>query len=55
MARVRITELRRRIYLILEQGPVGDRTSVVVDRLLVAITPLLRHLTKKCWKPCCLI
>ena len=37
MARVRITELRRRIYLILEQGPVGDRTSVVVDRLLVAL------------------
>ncbi len=37
MARARVTELRRRIYLVLEQGPVGAGMSVVVDRLLVAL------------------
>ena len=37
MARHRITELRRRVYLVLEQGPVGDRLGVLVDRLLVAL------------------
>ena len=37
MARARVNELRRRIYLVLEQGPVGDGVSVVVDRLLVAL------------------
>jgi voltage-gated potassium channel len=37
MARDRIKELRRRLYLVLEQGPVGDGISVVVDRLLVAL------------------
>jgi voltage-gated potassium channel len=37
MARARLSELRRRIYQVLEQGPVGDRTSVTVDRLLVAL------------------
>jgi voltage-gated potassium channel len=37
MARAGATELRRRIYQVLEQGPVGDRTSVAVDRLLVAL------------------
>src|ERR1700693_5902844 len=34
MARVRVTELRRRVYQVLEQGPVGDRLGVVIDRLL---------------------
>jgi voltage-gated potassium channel len=29
--------LRRRCYEILEQGPVGDRTSMLVDRLLVLL------------------
>ena len=37
MARARISELRRRLYLVLEQGPVGDAVGVVVDRLLVAL------------------
>ena len=37
MARDRLKELRRRIYLVLEAGPVGDRFSVLVDRLLVAL------------------
>jgi voltage-gated potassium channel len=35
MAHDNIKEARRRVYQVLEQGPVGDRTSVVVDRLLV--------------------
>ena len=37
MPRDRIKELRRRVYLVLEQGPVGDGVSVAVDRLLVAL------------------
>ncbi len=37
MARARVTELRRRIYLVLEQGPVGESMGVVADRLLVAL------------------
>jgi voltage-gated potassium channel len=37
MARVRTVELRRRIYQVLEQGPVGDAMGVLVDRLLVAL------------------
>lgn len=37
MARNKIKELRRRTYLVLEQGPVGDRASVLVDRLLVTL------------------
>jgi voltage-gated potassium channel len=37
MARHRVTELRRRVYLILEQGPVGDGLGTVIDRLLVAL------------------
>ncbi len=36
----RSAELRRRLYEILEQGPVGDRASVVVDRLIVALIVL---------------
>ncbi|HSP50019.1 MAG TPA: cyclic nucleotide-gated ion channel [Pseudolabrys sp.] len=37
MARTRVTEMRRRIYLVLEQGPVGNRLGVVIDRLLVLL------------------
>ena len=37
MARDRIRELRRRVYQVLEQGPVGDLLSVAVDRFLVAL------------------
>jgi len=37
MARNRLRDLRRRVYQVLEQGPVGDRTSRWVDRLLVAL------------------
>ena len=37
MSRDRLTDLRRRLYQLLEQGPVGDRASVVVDRALVAL------------------
>ena len=32
MPRDRIKELRRRVYLVLEQGPVGDGLSIAVDR-----------------------
>ena len=31
------TELRRRLYEILEQGPIGDHTSMIVDRLLILL------------------
>jgi voltage-gated potassium channel len=37
MTRARVRDLRRRIYLVLEQGPVGDRMGILVDRLLVAL------------------
>jgi voltage-gated potassium channel len=37
MAREKIKELRRRIHLVLEQGPVGDRLGVAIDRMLVAL------------------
>ena len=37
MPRDKLKELRRRIYLVLEQGPVGDGLSVAVDRALVAL------------------
>ncbi len=37
MARNQIKELRRRIYMVLEQGSVGERASVVVARFLVAL------------------
>ena len=37
MPRDRVTELRRRVYLVLEQGPVGEGMSVVVDRLLIVL------------------
>ena len=37
MARDRLKELRRRVYQVLEAGPVGDRMSVVVDRFLIAL------------------
>jgi voltage-gated potassium channel len=37
MARNRLRELRRRVYQVLEQGPIGDHVSTWVDRLLVAL------------------
>jgi voltage-gated potassium channel len=37
MARNRLREFRRRTYQVLEQGPVGDRGSWWVDRLLIAL------------------
>jgi len=37
MARKRPKDLRRRVYQVLEQGPVGDRTSKAVDRFLVVL------------------
>ena len=37
MARDKIRQWRRRVYLVLEQGPVGDRMSVAVDRFLIAL------------------
>src|SRR6185503_6150920 len=37
MAQDGIRNWRRRVYQVLEQGPVGDRASVVVDRLLVLL------------------
>lgn len=37
MARNRLRNLRRRVYQVLEQGPVGDRLSTAADRFLVAL------------------
>jgi len=37
MARNRLRDLRRRVYHVLEQGPVGDHLSRWVDRFLVAL------------------
>ncbi|HEX9071801.1 MAG TPA: cyclic nucleotide-gated ion channel [Pseudolabrys sp.] len=37
MARNRLRELRKRVYQVLEQGPVGDRLSSTVDRFLVLL------------------
>jgi voltage-gated potassium channel len=37
MARDKLSELRRRVYLVLEEGPVGDGVSVLVDGLMVAL------------------
>ncbi|HEY4142689.1 MAG TPA: cyclic nucleotide-gated ion channel [Pseudolabrys sp.] len=37
MAREKTKALRRRVYLTLEQGPVGDRLAVVIDRALMAL------------------
>lgn len=37
MSRRKAADLRRRLYEILEQGPVGDRTSRLVDRTLVLL------------------
>ncbi len=37
MAHDRLKEVRRRVYQVLEQGPVGDRVSVIVDRALVSL------------------
>jgi len=37
MARLKIKELRRRVYEVLEEGAVGDALSVTIDRLLVAL------------------
>jgi voltage-gated potassium channel len=37
MARNRFKDMRRRVYHVLEQGPVGDRVSTVVDRFLVVL------------------
>ena len=37
MSRERWKELRRRTHAVLEQGAVGDRTSRLVDRLLVSL------------------
>jgi voltage-gated potassium channel len=37
MARDRIKELRRRVHLVLEQGPVGERLGRTIDRLLVGL------------------
>ena len=37
MAQDGIRTWRRRAYQVLEQGPVGDRASVAVDRLLVLL------------------
>ena len=37
MPRDKIRELRRRVYLVLEQGTVGDGLGRVIDRLLVAL------------------
>ena len=37
MAREKTKALRRRVYLALEQGPVGERLAVITDRLLMAL------------------
>ena len=37
MARKKMNDLRRRVYLALEQGATGDHISILVDRLLVLL------------------
>lgn len=37
MARDRIEELRRRVHMVLEQGPVGEPLGILIDRLLIAL------------------
>jgi voltage-gated potassium channel len=37
MAHDRIREWRRRVYQVLDQGPIGDRTVVLVDRFLIGL------------------
>jgi voltage-gated potassium channel len=37
MARDKLKDLRRRVYMVLEQGPVGDGVGLLFDRLLVAL------------------
>ena len=37
MPRDRINQLRRRIAMVLEQGPVGDPLGVAIDRLLIGL------------------
>ncbi len=37
MPRAKLKELRHRVYLVLEQGLVGDSTSITVDRLLIVL------------------
>lgn len=37
MVRHRLKNLRRRVYQVLEQGPIGDRLSTAVDRFLVLL------------------
>ncbi len=37
MARDRLKEFRRRVYMVLEQGPVGDGVGRLVDRFLVLL------------------
>jgi voltage-gated potassium channel len=37
MAGNRLRNLRRRVYQVLEQGPVGDRLGTAVDRFLIAL------------------
>ena len=37
MARQSIKDLRRRAYIALEQGPVGERLGVLIDRLLLSL------------------
>ena len=43
MARNRLNDLRRRVYQVLEQGPVGDAVSTWVDRALVILIVVNRH------------
>ena len=37
MARNRLKDLRRRVYHVLEQGPIGDSVGRTVDRFLVVL------------------
>jgi len=37
MARLKIRNLRRRVFLLLEEGAAGDATSIAIDRFLVAL------------------
>jgi voltage-gated potassium channel len=37
MTREKTKQLRRRVYMALEQGPVGERVAVVTDQLLMAL------------------
>ena len=51
MARDKLKDVRRRVYLVLEQGPVGDALSLWVDRFLVGLILVNLVVVADCTSP----